>query len=249
MPEVVDLTASSSDEDAPLPMNADRTLLGHVAHLSCGEKVKNAQGARKPRCDVLRVTKTGCETTDGRKDVNKWRKHEKKSGDTVGSERHRRALSLLCTAVGEGFGDLVEDSFGGDNVTWRGVDGANSLSLASGVWLAIGGVKCVVTKYNEPCANLTSLWKRLAAEEALWPGWPRLPNKGGKLTHAITARNGPLGQNTAPGQRGWFARVVEEGEIRVGDELFQVAAPASRFLRYARQPSPDGPPARKKRKM
>ena len=58
---------------------------------------------------------------------------------------------------------------------------------------------------------------------------------GARLTHGITACNGPLGQNTGPGQRGWFARVVQEGEIRVGDEIFAEA--------------PDGPPAKKQRKI
>ena len=70
-----------------------------------------------------------------------------------------------------------------------------------------------------------------AAAEARWPGWPRETTR---LTHGITACNGPLGQNTGPGQRGWFARVVQEGEIRVGDEIFAEA--------------PDGPPAKKQRK-
>ena len=150
----------------------------------------------------------------------------------MGDERHRRALSLLCTAVGEGFGGLVEPGFGGDNVTWRGVGGENSLSLAVGMQLSIGGVRCVVTQFNEPCSNLKDLWRRLAAAEARWPGWPRETTR---LTHGITACNGPLGQNTGPGQRGWFARVVQEGEIRVGDEIFAEA--------------PDGPPAKKQRKI
>ena len=88
-----------------LPMEADRRLLGRVEVLSCGEKVKNKKGAHKPKYDALRVTTTGCETLDGRKDVNAYkRKSPKGSGDVVGDERHRRALSLLCTAVGEGFG-------------------------------------------------------------------------------------------------------------------------------------------------
>ena len=69
------------------------------------------------------------------------------------------------------------------------------------------------------------------AAEARWPGWPRETTR---LTHGITACNGPLGQDTGPGQRGWFARVVQEGEIRVGDEIFAEA--------------PDGPPAKKQRK-
>ena len=216
-----------------LPMEADRRLLGRVEVLSCGEKVKNKKGAHKPKYDALRVTTTGCETLDGRKDVNAYkRKSPKGSGDVVGDERHRRALSLLCTAVGEGFGGLVEPGFGGDNVTWRGVGGENSLSLAVGMRLSIGGVRCVVTQFNEPCSNLKDLWRRLAAAEARWPGWPRETTR---LTHGITACNGPLGQNTGPGQRGWFARVVQEGEIRVGDEIFAEA--------------PDGPPAKKQRKI
>ena len=100
-----------------LPMEADRRLLGRVEVLSCGEKVKNKKGAHKPKHNALRVTTTGCETLDGRKDVNSYKKKSpKESGDVVGDERHRRALSLLCTAVGEGFGGLVEP---GDNVTWR----------------------------------------------------------------------------------------------------------------------------------
>ena len=178
-------------------MEADRRLLGRVEVLSCGEKVKNKKGAHKPKYDALRVTTTGCETLDGRKDVNAYKKKSpKKSGDVVGDERHRRALSLLCTAVGEGFGGLVEPGFGGDNVTWRGVGGENSLSLAVGMRLSIGGVRCVVTQFNEPCSNLKPLWRRLAAAEARWPGWPRETTR---LTHGITACNGPLGQIPGPG--------------------------------------------------
>ena len=148
------------------------------------------------------------------------------------AEAVQAVLSYGDKGVAFLFGGLVEPGFGGDNVTWRGVGGENSLSLAVGMRLSIGGVRCVVTQFNEPCSNLKPLWRRLAAAEARWPGWPRETTR---LTHGITACNGPLGQNTGPGQRGWFARVVQEGEIRVGDEIFAEA--------------PDGPPAKKQRKI
>ena len=210
-----------------LPMEADRRLLGRVEVLSCGEKVKNKKGAHKPKHNALRVTTTGCETLDGRKDVNAYKKKSpKKSGDVVGDERHRRALSLLCTAVGEGFGGLVEPGFGGDNVTWRGVGGENSLSLRGGQRLWIGDeVVLEVTFANKPCYNLDPLFSRLKAAGKISAACPKI----------TSPTKGPLEPRGGPGQLGWFARVVQEGEIRVGDEIFAEA--------------PDGPPAKKQRKI
>ena len=90
-------------------MEADRRLLGRVEVLSCGEKVKNKKGAHKPKYDALRVTTTGCETLDGRKDVNSYKKKSpKKSGDVVGDERHRRALSLLCTSLDQAIAMVLD---------------------------------------------------------------------------------------------------------------------------------------------
>ena len=75
----------------------------------------------------------------------------------------------------------------------------------------------------------------------------RRPGAGGRRRRRRRAAPAEPSSDTSPGraasasrerrggQRGWFARVVQEGEIRVGDEIFAEA--------------PDGPPAKKQRKI
>ena len=81
-----------------------------------------------------------------------------------------------------------------------------------------------VTFANKPCHNLKPLFKRLKAAGKISAACPEI----------TSSTKGPLEPRGGPGQRGWFARVVQEGEIRAGDEIFAEA--------------PDGPPAKKQRK-
>ncbi len=79
----------------------------------------------------------------------------------------------------------------GENVTSRGIP-YDEFHPARG--FAIGGARVVVTKACTPC---TSLY--------------RLPYVGSEL--------GPAFLKATLNRRGWYARVSEEGEVRVGDPI------------------------------
>ncbi len=83
-------------------------------------------------------------------------------------------------------------------------------------------------------ANVT--WEGADGENSLsLRGGQRLWIGDEVVLEVTFANKPPLEPRGGPGQRGWFARVVQEGEIRVGDEIFAEA--------------PDGPPAKKQRKI
>ena len=199
---------------------APRRKLGLVRHLQAGLKTVNEDGARKTERPSLRVTARGCAG-----DVNKFRKIAKGPySDVQDGVRNCRAVSLDDTAMSDPYG-LPPGCFGA-NVTWEGADGENSLSLRGGQRLWIGDeVVLEVTFANKPCYNLDPLFSRLKAAGKISAACPKI----------TSPTKGPLEPRGGPGQRGWFARVVQEGEIRVGDEIFAEA--------------PDGPPAKKQRKI
>ena len=162
-----------------------------AANLQAGLKTVNEDGARKTERPSLRVTARGCAG-----DVNQFRKIAKGPySDVQDGVRNCRAVSLDDTAMSDPYG-LPPGCFGA-NVTWEGTDGENSLSLRGGQRLWIGDeVVLEVTFANKPCHNDFRRTRR-----------PRVPK----------SRHPRRPSSPSPGQRGWFARVVQEGEIRVGD--------------------------------
>lgn len=76
----------------------------------------------------------------------------------------------------------------GENLTLRGI---RESVLRAGVQLAIGPVRIVLTKPCDPCTNLYAL-------------------------PYIGPERGPAFLKATVGRRGWYAGVLEEGEIRAG---------------------------------
>jgi MOSC domain-containing protein YiiM len=124
------------------------------------------------------------------------------AGDRHADERNHggpeRAVSLFAAevlAALQAEGHPIGPGTAGENLT---VAGLRWEEVAPGAELRVGGVRLRVTSYTTPCS-------KIAASFA-----------GGEFTR--------ISQKLHPGWSRVYARVLEPGEVRVGDEVAIVAA-------------------------
>ena len=111
---------------------------------------------------------------------------------------------------------LIEDGDLGENILLRGPSAtaserAGDGRLAVGSWLRIGSSVLEVTEANNPCYRFNTQPWAAAAKERWGSGSPDGPEKWFRNLKC------PLNNEHFPGVRGWLCRVVEEGEVAVGD--------------------------------
>ena len=126
------------------------------------------------------------------------------------------AYDELRSAIGAEHAPLIEDGDLGENILLRGPSAtaserAGDGRLAVGSWLRIGSSVLEVTEANNPCYRFNTQPWAAAARERWGSGSPDGPEKWFRNPKC------PLNNEHFPGVRGWLCRVVEEGEVAVGD--------------------------------